>query len=215
MKVYVSPSHQNNNAYAYGNTTEMNVCRDIARKLTDKLITRGVEVMLGTNTPSQNASDSNKWGADVHICVHTNAGGGDGSLVLCHSKSVNDERVKRVYKALADLTPTNDDGIRIRDDIPEIYQTKAVCIYCECEFHDTPALAKWIIEHEDDIAQAICDGLLGETTTDDVSTSENVSRETLYTVQVGAFKVKDNAEKLLKALKSAGYQAYVTTKGGE
>lgn len=43
-----------------------------------------------------------------------------------------------------------------------------------------------------------------------ISGKEDVSRETLYRVQVGAFKVKENAQKLKDKLQSEGYEAFIT-----
>lgn len=41
---------------------------------------------------------------------------------------------------------------------------------------------------------------------------EEVKDEIIYTVQVGAYKVKANAEAMLKKIKDAGFSAYITTK---
>ena len=35
----------------------------------------------------------------------------------------------------------------------------APSVYCECEFHDSPDTARWIVEHTDDIGEAICRGI--------------------------------------------------------
>lgn len=43
-----------------------------------------------------------------------------------------------------------------------------------------------------------------------ISGKGDVSRETLYRVQVGAFKVKENAQKLKDKLRSEGYEAFIT-----
>ena len=37
--------------------------------------------------------------------------------------------------------------------------TAAPCVYIESEFHDVAIVAKWIIEHVEDIAEAICKGI--------------------------------------------------------
>ena len=57
-----------------------------------------------------------------------------------------------------------------------------------------------IVENTDAVAEAVCKGVC------DYYKAEYVSPATrLYRVQVGAFAVKENAEKLLARLKSAGY----------
>jgi len=64
------------------------------------------------------------------------------------------------------------------------------------------------------IAKAYADGIcktLGVVIPDDEPT-ETVDNGILYRVQVGAFSVKENAEKYLEGLKKAGYtDAYITT----
>ncbi|MDO5012919.1 MAG: N-acetylmuramoyl-L-alanine amidase, partial [Pseudomonadota bacterium] len=104
--------------------------------------------------------ESNAWGADVHVCIHTNAGGGRGCVVFVASKSP--ERMKYaqpVFDAIDAITPYRSVyGIREKQ-FYEIRNTTGTCIYCECEFHDSPDTARWIVEHTDDIGEAICRGI--------------------------------------------------------
>lgn len=46
-KVYLSPSDQTNNAYAYGNTTEAVQCGKIAEACRAALVRSGVSVKVG------------------------------------------------------------------------------------------------------------------------------------------------------------------------
>lgn len=48
---------------------------------------------------------------------------------------------------------------------------------------------------------------------EEVNTKLKKSNDVLYCVQTGAYKRKANAEKMVKKLKSAGFEAYVTIKG--
>lgn len=104
--------------------------------------------------------ESNAWGADVHVCIHTNAGGGRGCVVFVASKSP--ERMKYaqpVFDEIDAITPYRSVyGIREKQ-FYEIRNTTGTCIYCECEFHDSPDTARWIVEHTDDIGEAICRGI--------------------------------------------------------
>lgn len=207
MRVYISPSSQTNNKYAYGSYTEAQVCRKIGEymynrildkykdKITCKLASKSLDV-------SGRIEDSNNFGADLHYCIHTNAGGGDGTLVMCYLGYDENEYVIRAYKAISAISPGKDDGIKIRTDLAEITDTTAICIYVEVEFHDFPSLAKWIVGNMQKIGYALADSILGESI-------EDVSRETLYKVQVGAFKNKENAEKLKSELESKGYDAFI------
>lgn len=207
MKVYISPSSQTNNNYVYGSYTEAQVCRIIGEymrnriqakykdKITCKLASDSLDV-------SRRIKDSNNFGADLHFCIHTNAGGGDGTLVMCYPGYEKNGYVTRAYNAISRLSPGKDDGIKARTDLAEITGTKAICVYVEIEFHDTVSLAKWIVGNMQKIGHALADSILGESV-------ENVSRETLYKVQIGAFTKKENAEKVKAELESKGYDTFI------
>ena len=206
MKVYISPSSQKNNKYAYGSYTEAHVCRIIGEYMRNRIQAKyknKISCKLASDSldVSGRIKDSNNFGADLHYCIHTNAGDGDGTLVMCYPGSEENEYVVRAYKAIASMSPGKDDGIKSRTDLAEITDTYAICVYVEVEFHDNSIYAKWIVENMRNIGNALADSILGE--------SNNVSRETLYKVQVGAFKNKENAEKLKSELESKGYDAFI------
>lgn len=164
MKIYLSPSDQVSNPYAYGGTNEARQCRKIAAACKTALERNGFEVKTsfadGSNAMYERVRESNAWGADVHVCIHTNAGGGRGCVVFVASKS--SERMKYaqpVFDAIDAITPYRSVyGIREKQ-FYEIRNTTGTCIYCECEFHDSPDTARWIVEHTDDIGEAICRGI--------------------------------------------------------
>ena len=74
-KVYISPSDQVSNAYAWGNTNEHVQCQKIAEAEAAALRRSGVEVQVAArgSTMAQRCAQSNSFGADIHNCVHTNA----------------------------------------------------------------------------------------------------------------------------------------------
>ena len=164
MKIYLSPSDQLSNPYAYGGTNEARQCRKIAAACKTALERNGFEVKTsfadGSNAMYERVRESNAWGADVHVCIHTNAGGGRGCVVFVASKS--SERMKYaqpIFDAIDAITPYRSVyGIREKQ-FYEIRNTTGTCIYCECEFHDSPDTARWIVEHTDDIGEAICRGI--------------------------------------------------------
>lgn len=164
LKIYLSPSDQLSNPYAYGGTNEARQCRKIAAACKTALERNGFEVKTsfadGSNAMYERVRESNAWGADVHVCIHTNAGGGRGCVVFVASKS--SERMKYaqpVFDAIDAITPYRSVyGIREKQ-FYEIRNTTGTCIYCECEFHDSPDTARWIVEHTDDIGEAICRGI--------------------------------------------------------
>ena len=161
-KIYLSPSSQWGNVYSYGNTNEAAVCGTIAKHAYNALVRNGFDVKVGPNDKNSGmdvrVSESNKWGADYHIPIHTNAGGGQGTVVFASSVSANNAYVKAVYNELAAISPGKDRNVRINDGLYEINSTKAICIYTETEFHDNANLAKWIVENTEEIGEAIARG---------------------------------------------------------
>lgn len=210
-KIYLSPSDQYENKYFDGKHNEGEVCHTISGATEIALKRSGVSVKRGkTGTYQQRAADSNKWGADVHICIHTNAGGGDGTLVMCHSGNKNEKIVKNIYNKIAAMSVGKDDGIKEVANLYEINNTNALCVYLEIGFHDNSKEGEWIIEHEQEIGEAIAQAVCETYGYKYVpKSSENVSRETLYRVQVGAFSEKANAEKLEAELKKKGYDTFI------
>lgn len=159
-KIYLSPSNQYANTYAYGNTTEMEQCNKIAVAAETALKRCGFNVKRAPKGQNMYTSiaESNSFGADVHICIHTNAGGGKGTNVFVYSKSAeNLKYAQPVYNELVKLTG-NGRGIS-KNDLAEVNQTHAKCVYCECEFHDNATLAKWIINNTTKIGEAIAKGI--------------------------------------------------------
>ncbi len=50
-------------------------------------------------------------------------------------------------------------NISLDAELYEVKYTAAPSVYIESEFHDVAIVAKWIIEHVEDIAEAICKGI--------------------------------------------------------
>lgn len=88
-KIYLSPSNQYNNTYATGGTNEMAQCNRIASAAKTALERCGFEVKKAPEGQEMRVSinESNKFGADLHIPIHTNAGGGAGTEVFVYSTS--------------------------------------------------------------------------------------------------------------------------------
>ena len=162
-KIYVSPSDQTANTYAAGNTTEAIQCRKIAEKLVEALTRCGFDAKTNTTAGmKERVAESNAWGADLHICVHTNACNKSvsGTRIFCYSMESNGYKAcKSVMETLAPITPGTSDGISAR---PELYETRATncpCVYVEVDFHDVAEVALWIIANTGDIAEAIAKGV--------------------------------------------------------
>lgn len=212
MKIYLSPSNQHANTYSAGNTNECEECNRIAEACELALKRCGFDVRRAPKEQDMNQSiqESNAWNAYLHICIHTNAGGGSGPLVMVRKKdSKRMQYATPIYDSLFTLCGRNK-GYGVRRDVDvtgnlaELKNTNAIGIYCECEFHDDANLAKWIIEHVKDIGEAICKGVCQGAGAAYVEPSPPVA-DVFYRVQVGAFNDKKNAENMVQDLKADGY----------
>lgn len=159
-KIFLSPSNQNNNKYAYGNTTEDVQCGKIAKALEVALKRCGFEVKLEQYlTAEQRCRDSNAWGADMHIPIHTNAYNGKVGGTRLFYYSAGKTCAQYISEYLFPLSPGTSDNISQNTTWVESKNPNGTVVYIEAEFHDVPAYAKWIIEHTTDIAEAICKGI--------------------------------------------------------
>ncbi len=162
-KIYISPSNQDGNMYAYGNTSEMIQCNRIADATKIALERCGFTVKKAPANQSMytTVAESNSWNADLHLCIHTNAGGGNGTMCMVYSK--NDGSMKYavpIYNAVQAVTPgTYDYGIKEYPQLVELNSTSAMAVYTEVDFHDNPSIAKWIIEHPTEIGEAFAKGV--------------------------------------------------------
>lgn len=207
-KICLTPSNQPENKYAYGNTNEKIQCGRIAECAKTALIRCGFEVLVLQEVElSEKVNQSNKWGADLHIPIHTNAYNKQVTGTRLFYKSTNEKRAcEAIFKHLAPITPGKSENISYNSTFYEINNAKAPVAYIEAEFHDVPAAAKWIVENPEAIGEAIARGVCDYFGVKYVEKSKKI-----YRVQIGAFSVKENAEAQLKKAKAAGFtDAFIT-----
>lgn len=280
-KVFLSPSNQYDNVYAYGNTTEGVQCGKIAEACKVALERSGVDVMLMHDESMQTkCAESNKFGADLHVPIHTNAFNGKvmGTRMFCYnSVGKGMAACKAIFARVAPLSPGTSENIQVNQKLYEVRVPAAPTAYIECEFHDTVEGAKWIVDNTtaigETIARGICDyfgvtfkapeqpapaksvdevarevirgewgngsdrrqrleaaGYDYDTVQDRVNAiltgdepeqptptepvepapePEQPATDKLYRVQVGAFANRENAERMLRRLKDAGFDAFI------
>ena len=164
-KVYLSPSDQRSNSYAVGNTTEAIQCGRIAEACKAALERSGVEVMLGQyDTMANRVAASNRFGADLHVPIHSNAcnGKASGTHLFCYSGDRNSagyKACKAVMDVLGPVTPGAPDVIRAYPALYEVKHPAAPTVYIEVDFHDVVHIAEWIINHTTLIGETIAEGL--------------------------------------------------------
>ena len=218
-KVFLSPSNQYDNVYAYGDTTEGVQCGKIAEACKVALERSGVDVMLMHDESMQTkCAESNKFGADLHVPIHTNAFNGKvmGTRMFCYStEGKGMAACKAIFARVAPITPGESENIQVNSDYYEVRVPAAPTAYIECEFHDTVEGAKWIVENTvligETIARGICD-YFGVKFVEKPKPVEPEKKDVLYRVQIGAYKIKANAEKRQAEAKAAGFtDAFIVT----
>lgn len=217
-KIYVSPSDQVKNAYAAGNTTEAIQCRQIATLLVKALERQGFGAKTNlTGSMYERVKESDEFGADLHACLHSNAFNEEvsGTRLFCYVMGGEGHKAcKAVMARLAPITPGTSDGISARPELYECRAAAAPTVYIEIDFHDVDEVALWIINHKEEIAEAIAHGIcdyFGVEYKAPATTQEKPQESMLYRVQIGAYSVKANAEAQLAKAKAAGFSdAFIT-----
>lgn len=200
-KVYLSPSDQTSNKYAYGGTNEAIQAGRIASYCRVALERCGVAVKVGQyDTMKNRCLESNAFGADLHVPIHTNAFNGKvmGTRMFCYNSTGKGMAAcKAIFSELAPISPGKSENIQVNADLYEVRVPAAPTTYIECEFHDTVEGAKWIVENTEKIGEAIAKGIckyLGVTW-------KPKALPKLYRIQVGAYRDKTNAERFLKTVR--------------
>lgn len=169
MKVYISPSTQQNNISVnplYG--TEERVMHLIANEVVPLLEEQGITVFKGRadQTLTEMVAESNDLKVDCHIAIHSNAMGGTqsgkarGCEVWIYQNSVGGRKLAEpIYKELEALTPTADRGIKEDTAKYETKATKSPACIVEVAFHDNLLDAEWILTHIKIIAEGIAKGV--------------------------------------------------------
>lgn len=162
-KIYLSPSDQTSNKYAAGNTNEEKQCERIADACAIALKRCGFEVKNNkTSSMEARVSESNKWGADLHVPIHSNAFNKKvtGTRLFCWDKTGKGYKAcKAIFAKLAPLTPGTSENISVDTTLYEVRNATAPTAYIEVDFHDVKSVASWIIENVEAIGEAIAEGI--------------------------------------------------------
>jgi N-acetylmuramoyl-L-alanine amidase len=172
-----------------------------------------------TLTLSQRADMANKWGADVFISVHINAGKGTGFESFVYNGGVSSQTValqnvlhNEILAAMRQFGNITDRGKK-RADYAVLRETKMPAVLTENLFIDSND-AK-LLKNEaflKEIGEAHARGVakfLGLPQKAKSQSQQKVSDKKMYRVQVGAFSNRKNAERLAEELKKKGYPAII------
>ena len=221
-KIYISPSNQIQNTYATGGTNEKEQCHKIAKYCVVYLKKAGFNTKCTYNDDMYvRVRESNSFGADLHVAIHTNATGKHnvtgGTQILLYNLEGERKKVgEAVLNRLAPITPGKSaERLIAKPDFYEINSAKGMTVYCECEFHDTKEGSDFIRKNAKKIGEAIAKGICDYYGVALPKEKKEEKKETtattdkVYRVQVGAFKSKKNAEAMQQKLKKAGFDSVI------
>lgn len=163
-KVYLSPSEQANK-YAFGETTEMVQCVKIAKACAAALEARGVTAVCEPDVAvTQRVRNATEAGdVDLYVPIHTNAFNGEVSGTRVFVRSFQDMEyawAQTIFAYVDACCPGSSSNIKEYPGLYEFRKTESIPgVYVECDFHDVPDVAKFIISHTTEIGEAIAHGI--------------------------------------------------------
>ena len=185
---------------------------DVGRILSEN----GIDVLYTRNTddytsPFERARLANEAKVDYFISFHRNsspkANQYNGVEVLIYDKKgIKYEIAKNILGALGELG-FREIGVEERPGLVVLRKTKMPALLIETGFINSDVDNKLYDEKNKEIAQAIAGAILG--TLDQQQGEEPV----YYRVQTGAFRKRENADRMLYRLQEKGYPAYILQDG--
>lgn len=200
--------------------------REVVKYLDIELKRCGFNTLLVAPTDTDTSLSArtnlaNSKNADAYISIHYNAYDGkfdaydpEGLSVHIYPKSAEGRKLAEcILKYLKEGTTQKNRGI-VENNFHVLRETKMVAILSENGFMDNKREASLMLDMDfqkevaKEHAKGICD-YFGVKYVEEPSETTGI----LYRVQVGAFSKKENAEAMLKKIKAAGFDAFITTNG--
>ena len=164
------------------------------------------------DTPLEKAQIANRSGADYFVSIHRNAmpvpGTGSGVTTLVYQdEGVPAMLAENIQRNLVE-TGFNDLGIQERPGLIVLRRTQMPAVLVEAGFIDNPQDNQFFDENFEAIAQAIADGVL------QTIREQEQQRPEYYQVQIGAFRTRMPAQRLVDEQQSRGFPAFMVYDDG-
>lgn len=187
----------------------------LAMAVGEILSKKGIKVLYTRNTddyisPFERAKLANEAKVDYFISFHRNSSPEvnqyNGVEVLVYNKSgVKYEMARNILGALGELG-FREIGVQARPGLVVLRKTRMPALLIETGFINSDKDNKLYDEKQEEIAQAIAGAILG-------TLDQQEERSLYYRVQTGAFRKKENADRMLYMLQAKGYPAYILQDG--
>lgn len=222
QKVFLSAGHGGTQPGAVANglkEKDINLQTLLACK--DVLERHGVPVVCSRTTDEnddvyEEVKEANASGADLAVSFHANAGGGDGFEAFYYSTSTKGKQLAQLSEKYVKELGQNSRGIKTGDHLYFVRNTSMTSVLFESFFLDNlkdKEIGDTVAEQKAfgvAYAKAILEYLgIKYVEKETVKTNNEQAADKLFRVQCGAFKSKENAERLLKRLKDLGFDAFI------
>lgn len=210
MKIYINPGHSNTDPGAVGYETERKLAVKVSNYMNEHLLANYVcETKMNPGTMgslSAIANEANKWGANLFVSNHFNAGGGDGYEALVHSNS----RVPlgKIFEKHVKAAGQNSRGVKLRPNLAVLRLTNMPAVLNEGAFVDNK---KDIQDWNEDAELKKLGVAYAEAAAEFLKLTKKVVKpvdDKIYRVQVFAGS-KSGAENMQKKLKEADFDAII------
>lgn len=215
-KVFLSAGHGGSDpgACAYG-LKEKDINLNALLACNEVIIRHGVTTVLSRtkdeNDPvGQEVKEANSSGADLAVSFHANAGGGDGFEAYYWTSSAKGKKLAQLGEKYVKALGQNSRGLKSGNHLYFVKNTKMTAVLFESFFIDNDKdndIGDTVAEQKAfgvAYAKAILEYL--GIAYKDSQTPQPAASDKMYRVyeQIGAFKSKENAEKLQKERKAQG-----------
>ena len=209
-RILLISGHGGNDSGAIANGLTEKTMNWITMKACSKVLQENGQTVIedAENTKvSDEVTLINSTKADITINIHYNAGGGDGFEGYYYTSNAKAKQLLECIEIEVKAFGQNSRGLKSGNHLAVIKNTIPLSVLVEGAFIDSnDRFIVDTIEEQEKLGQAYAKGILKYL---GVTPKENTSTDKLYRVQVGAFSLKANAEKLANELKEKGYNTYI------
>ncbi|WP_147534444.1 N-acetylmuramoyl-L-alanine amidase [Bacillus marasmi] len=228
VKIFIDPGHGGSDPGAVGNgLQEKNLTLQIASAIRNILLNEyvGVEVLMSrsgdqTLSLSQRTNAANNWGANYYLSIHINSGGGTGfeSFIYPGVGAPTTTYRNAVHDEVLKLVSFNDRGKKTAN-FHVLRETRMDAVLTESGFidHINDAAKLRSASFIDALARGHANGLARAFNLQrkpQPAPTPNPSPNVLYKVQIGAFRVKENAIKLADEARAKGFNSTILIRDG-
>lgn len=222
-QINISSGHSINCQGASDIINEVTEARKVVDKIYEMCKAMGIEVYKYHDTSSSSSQNlanianwHNKFKDGIDISIHFNCyqhtSNSMGTEVCYYSQS---QLASQVSSAISKASGLKDRGGKERKGLYVLRHTNKPMLLIEVCFCDSSYDVQKYRENFDAICSAIIEALTGKVymsrpvSVPNQNTNNNSNNDKIYRVQVGAYKIKSNAEEMQQKLKKLGIDSII------